>query len=107
MQFSAHTGTGLVSGLLSARARGVVASMWLVDDDATNVLMTLLHQGLRTLPDARAALSRAQTRMRRMTISDLREVAPDVLRGGDIQGPPASRPFQHPYYWSGFCYTGA
>ena len=100
-------GTGLVSGLLSARARGVVASMWLVDDDATNVLMTLLHQGLRMVPDARVALSRAQSRMRRMTISDLREVAPDILDSGDIYGAPTSRPFQHPYYWSGFCYTGA
>jgi hypothetical protein len=100
-------GTGLVGGLLSARARGVVAAMWLVDDDATNVLMTLLHQGLRTLPDARVALSRAQSRMRRLTISDLRDLAPDVLASGEIQGPPTSRPFQHPYYWSGFCCTGA
>jgi len=100
-------GTGLVSGLLAARARGVVASMWPVDDAATNVLMTLLHQGLRKDPDAQVALSRAQSRMRRMTISELRNVAPHVLDSGDVGGPPASRPFRHPYYWSGFCYTGA
>ena len=42
----------------------MIAAMWLVEDEDTKVLMTLLHQGLRMVPDARVALSRAQSRMR-------------------------------------------
>jgi CHAT domain-containing protein len=100
-------GTGLVGGLLSARARGVIAAMWPVDDVATSVLMTLLHQGLRKIPDGRITLSRAQSRMRGMTISEMRRIVPDVLDSGGFDGPPGSRPFEHPFYWAGFCYTGA
>jgi CHAT domain-containing protein len=98
--------TGLVSGLLSARARGVIGAMWPVDDAATRVLMTLLHQGLREVHDGRIALSLAQSRMRAMTIRELREIAPDVAASGDFDGPPAARPFTL-LDWAGFCYTGA
>lgn len=100
-------GTGLVSGLLSARARGVIAAMWPVEDAYTKVLMTLLHKGLREIPDGRIALSRAQSQMRGMTISEMRGIAPDMLDSGDFDGPPGSRPFENPLLWAGFCYTGA
>jgi hypothetical protein len=62
---------------------------------------------LREIPDGRIALSRAQSQMRGMTISEMRGIAPDMLDSGDFDGPPGSRPFENPLLWAGFCYTGA
>ena len=69
--------------------------------------MTLLHKGLQNIPDGQIALSRAQSQMRGMTISEIRGIAPEMLDSGDFDGSPVSRPFENPLLWAGFCYTGA
>jgi CHAT domain len=100
-------GTGLVSGLLSAGAKGVIASMWPVDDFATQALMTILHHRLRESTDGRAALRDAQMKMRDITIEELRELhLLTVDDDDDFDEPPGSHPFAHPFFWAGFCYTG-
>jgi len=97
-------GTGLVSGLLSAGASGAVASLWPVDDLATRVFMTYFHRALAASPDVPAALRAAQRQVRSTTLSQLSEA--DARELGGSAGPRSSRPFEHPFFWAGFCYAG-
>jgi CHAT domain-containing protein len=81
--------------------------MWPVDDLATRVLMTLLHSRLRRSEDARSALRGAQTELRDLTLAQFRKLGPHPAGQAEIDGPPTHRPFEHPFFWAGFCYTGA
>ena len=73
----------LARAFLYAGASGVVASLWDVDDRATEVFMTHFYEGLfrRKLP-ADAALQYARDAMR------------------------TSAAWRHPYYWAGFVFIG-
>jgi hypothetical protein len=99
-------GTGLVAGLLSAGARGVIASMWPVDDTATRLLMRLLHEQLAASGNAPAALQSAQRSLRRLTVTELRELDAPLAASEFAGEAPHSRPFAHPFHWAGFAYTG-
>lgn len=97
-------GTGLVSGLLSAGARGAVASMWPVDDFATRIFMTYFHNALSASRNVPAALRAAQHQLRSTTLSQL--AVADARELADDSSPRDSCPFEHPLFWAGFCYTG-
>lgn len=54
---------GLAGAFIAAGARGVVGSLWEVDDAATHPLMVAFHQAYRRTRDPAAALRAAQLRM--------------------------------------------
>ncbi len=58
---------GLVRGLLYARARSLVATLWNVQDRATSTLMRSFYSHLRDSPDTAAALRRAMLAQREKT----------------------------------------
>ena len=74
---------GLTQAFLQAGARGVLASLWRVEDRATARLMELFYRGLASGESEAAALAGAQRAM-------LRE--PDRA---------------HPFYWAGFVLSGS
>ena len=62
---------GLARAFYVAGVPQVVMSLWNVDDEATTVLMTHFHEGLRTLPPAEAL---------RAAILETRRVHPEISR---------------------------
>lgn len=70
---------GLASAFLAAGASGVVASQWLIDDDATSVLMSAMYAGLADGLGPAEALRQAQLT--------------------------AATRFPHPYHWGSFVYV--
>lgn len=81
--------------LLSVGAQSVVASMWKVDDRATELLMTRFYDDL--VADGGHGY--------RMATSDALEEAKNWLR--DYTNEKGERPYRHPVYWSGFLLIGA
>jgi CHAT domain-containing protein len=76
-----HRALGLAQGFLSAGARSVVVSQWLVDDISTEQLMVRLHGHLGSPPDAATALRKAQLE--------------------------TQQHYPHPYHWAPFMAVGA
>ena len=76
--------TGLGGAFLAAGARGVIGSLWEVNDARTSALMQRFYAFYRTTPDAAVALHRAQL---------------DLLKNGTA----AER---SPSAWAGFEYAG-
>lgn len=70
---------GLTQSFLAAGARGVVVSLWPVDDRSTADLMASLYAGLSDGLGAADALRRAQL---------------EIVAGGGNRA--------HPYYWAPF-----
>lgn len=75
---------GLAGAFLAAGARGVVGSLWKVDDEQTRVLMTSFHQLYQQNQDGPGALRSAQLQM--LHVRDPRTSSPAA--------------------WAGFRYTG-
>jgi hypothetical protein len=75
---------GLARAFLVSGARGVVASLWRVDDEATSVLMEHFHQYVAEGDHPSVALQKAQTDVR--TNTDNNWAAPN--------------------FWAGFVYVG-
>ena len=69
------------NAFLVSSVRSVVASLWAVDDDATNILMQAFYKNLQTM-DKQEALRKAQA-----TLS-------------------ATPGFEHPFYWGAFVLYG-
>ncbi len=76
-----EAGAGLPRAFMAAGSRGVVASLWKVDDLATAVLVKHLHRALAAGDPADVALQKAQQAVR-------------VWVNG------------HPAYWAAFCLSG-
>jgi tetratricopeptide (TPR) repeat protein len=107
---------GLPTGLLQSGVRGVVGSLWSVNDLSTLLLMgrfyELWHEeGV----DPRDALRRAQLWVRDASNEEKRKHFPEFEELGPPAGiSPAAREFwgharahAHPYHWAGFTYVGA
>ena len=71
---------GLTRGFLYSGARSIVASLWQVDDRATETLMTSFYRALVEGGDKRAALRQAQLE--------------------------TMKRYPHPFYWAAFQLTG-
>ena len=125
---------GLPAGFLQLGAIGLIASLWAVNDLSTALLMLKFYEyhlqndianvGDR-MPPARA-LRCAQLWLRDVTNTELSMLfgrfkqtalgAPeqvgisyDLARKNFTRytlGPPAERPFAHPYYWAPFAFYG-
>ena len=114
----------LPTGLLQAGAAGVVGSLWSVNDFSTAMLMMRFYEAWReegqTPPEA---LHTAQCWLREATNAELadyfhaqlpdttaRRLPQDVATAGYrrfwVESDADARPFEHPFYWAGFYYTG-
>lgn len=85
---------GFAYTFFRAGAESVLVSLWKVDDRATALLMDRFYDDWLGA-DGRPALGRAEA---------LRE-ATSWLR--DYESPDGTRPYAHPYFWSGFVLVGA
>jgi hypothetical protein len=114
--------SSLPAGLLLAGARGVIASLWLVDDCSTMLLMIRLHQLRRNGLDGCAALRAAQRWLRDTPAAELDNWAKaraDEMQADGVDANAVATvrhsvnavgndaPFAHPFYWAGFAYYGA
>jgi hypothetical protein len=115
---------GFSQALFLAGARGLVLSLWEVDDEATALLMFRFYENLLgkrglkgPLPRA-AALEEARRWLRSLSQEEANRLK-RLLMGGDLHAtsrgpvsllPPSgerpARPYEHPYYWSGFILIG-
>ncbi|HSU13464.1 CHAT domain-containing protein [Longimicrobium sp.] len=76
--------TGLGGAFLSAGARGVIGSLWQVNDDRTSLLMQEFYAKYRTNRDASSALRQAQIEMLRS--NDARKNSPASWGGFEYAG---------------------
>jgi CHAT domain-containing protein len=114
---------GLPGGLLQAGVAGAVASLWLVPDEATMLLMTAFYRyWRRKRREPAEALRGAQRWMRDATNRKLRRIATAAVHGGIGWPPPAAaaalleavaledpyeRRFADPVGWAAFTAIGA
>src|SRR5439155_3907559 len=108
---------GFSQALFLAGARSLALSLWKVDDTATALLMTRFYENLlgaragltAALPKAQA-LAEAKSWLRGLPADEAQRLAaglPGDARGAVRTRKPAqtatvTKPFAHPYYWSGF-----
>ncbi len=98
---NADEAISLPTGLLQAGVAAVIASLWSVSDLSTMLLLSKFYVLWRTEnKEPSEALRQAQIWLRDSTET---EIAPLL---GKRPRNPNSRPFEHPYYWSAFSYTG-
>ena len=71
---------GLVRGLLYAGARGVLVTLWDVNDESTAEFMKVFYEALRANGNKAAAMQEAMAEIRRR--------------------------YAHPYYWAPFLLVG-
>jgi CHAT domain-containing protein len=113
---------GFSQALFRAGARGLVVSLWQVDDTATALLMARFYENLlekpegafKPLPKAEA-LAEAKRWLRGLGPDEVLQLTKDLpTRGtrGRIEPrkaaavPAVVRSYEHPYYWSGFILSG-
>jgi tetratricopeptide (TPR) repeat protein len=117
IRYSADEFIGLPGAFLQGGACGVLSTLWPVADRATNLLIRQFYQAhlVDRLPPA-SALRRAQLWLRDAT----REQIADYYRSVGVNqeshgayvdvilgGAPGERPYEAPFYWSAFQFTGA
>jgi CHAT domain-containing protein len=107
---------GLARGLIAAGARGVIVSLWQVNDQATRLLMIEFHRRLQTGARPADALRDAQLALRKL---DATAVA-DELASRSIPAdrasarrtvsladePPRLVGYDHPMFWAPFVLIG-
>jgi CHAT domain-containing protein/tetratricopeptide (TPR) repeat protein len=113
---------GFSQALFVAGARGLVLSLWPVEDAATALLMTRFYENLlgtpegavRPMPKAQA-LAEAKRWLRGLSADELEGLTKDLPRRGTrgnvepragAGAAKAVRSYDHPYYWSGFILVG-
>jgi hypothetical protein len=112
---------GFSQALFLAGARSLALSLWKVDDTATALLMSRFYENLlgaragltASLPKAQA-LAEAKSWLRGLQAEEVQRLAaalPGEARGvvrtrKPSQTPAPTKPFAHPYYWSGFILIG-
>lgn len=127
---------GLPAGFLMAGAPAIIASLWAVDEEATMFLLTRFYEeAYRNGKSLPSALREAQRWVRNATANELvdvlntrlafrqrtrdavgNELADDdkpsiadllVIRRNFKNRAPDERPFEHPFYWGAFTFSGA
>lgn len=116
---------GFSQALFRAGARGLVVTLWQVDDRATALLMTRFYENLLGTPDGgaaprpkAAALAEAKAWLKALSAEDVARLTADLPKGlpngtrgvrrerDNLNAADAPRPFAHPYYWSAFILIG-
>jgi CHAT domain-containing protein/tetratricopeptide (TPR) repeat protein len=88
---------GFAYPLLQVGARSVLLSLWKVDDEATSLLMRRFYEAW--MGEAGDGPRRRPARAK----AEALRVAKRWLREYEIDG---RRPYEHPYFWSGFVLIG-
>lgn len=111
---------GLVTAFMQAGAKGVIASLWLVNDLSTALLMIQLYKYLRTMKPHQALLS-AQKWLRNARKRDLLQLGQELSRlnvpealslfsGRDAEAlwsmDDESTPYSNPFFWAPFVFNG-
>ena len=104
---------GFSQALFLAGARSLVLSLWKVDDQATQLLMTRFYQNLLgrraglhgPLPKAEA-LREAKEWLRGLTVVEAAALTRSEPRPPAEAAPAAARRYDHPYYWAAFILIG-
>jgi CHAT domain-containing protein len=86
---------GFAYPLMRAGAKSVLASLWSVNDESSELLMRRFYENW---------LGRKNTATPRMNKSEALREAQLWLR--DWRDPKGRQPFRHPYYWSAFALIG-
>lgn len=113
---------GFPAGFLQARVPGVISTLWPVADISTALLLASFYRfHLHDRLDLAKALRKAQARQRDSSADDL-NLADQYERRYKMSGKrdlkaydamhhyrnnPDAKPFEHPYFWAGFIYSGA
>ena len=100
---------GFAGLAMQAGVKSALASLWLVDDVGTVLLMSNFYQQLQSTPIKSAALRQAQLNLlhRKATVEDEQIVGLDVeVNLPTITVAEQDRDFTHPYYWAGFTVIG-
>ena len=90
---------GISRALLYAGAKSVISSLWLVDDQATALLMEVLYADLApqgTIDSGRDPIS---------ALEDAKRVLAHGWPASSQPRPGMPEP-RHPYYWAGFIFYG-
>jgi CHAT domain-containing protein/tetratricopeptide (TPR) repeat protein len=113
---------GFSQALFVAGARGLVLSLWPVEDAATALLMTRFYENMLGTPEGTVkpmgkaeALAEAKRWLRGLSADELDGLTKDLPKRGTrgriepragAAGAKAVRTYDHPYYWSGFILVG-
>lgn len=101
---------GLPYAFLAAGAPLLLGSSWMVEAQATTLLMTRFHQQIRRLRQRPSrALAEAQQWLRSRNRAQIEAALADCF-GEQPKGqwiPEGEHPYQHPYWWAGFRLIGA
>lgn len=96
---------GLPSGFLAAGSPTVISSLWMVDDEATSLLMARVYENLQKGVTKTRALNEAQRWLRRLP------PAAPITTHGDLRFTLTTAPvpvdYTHPFYWATFYLSGA
>lgn len=100
---------GFAGLAMQAGVKSAIASLWLIDDVGTVLLMSDFYEQLQSTPIKSAALRQAQVNLihQKTTVKDSQIKGLNV----EVNLPPMNRinqeqDFTHPYYWSGFTVIG-
>jgi CHAT domain-containing protein len=110
----------LPAGLLQAGFAGVAASLWSVSDISTAILMARFYElwrkgGRGPVEALREAQQWVTSTAAQMKLADWYERQYEASRRSDpdafawmtyYQTNPHVKPFEHPYFWAGFFFTG-
>jgi CHAT domain-containing protein/Tfp pilus assembly protein PilF len=109
---------GFAQALFLAGGRGLVLSLWKVDDNATALLMSRFYQNLLgkrpglDQPMGKAlALAEAKAWLRGLSSEEVNQHIAQLPRGAEVERPSAPvpaavHPYAHPYYWAAFILVG-
>ena len=100
---------GFAGLAMQAGVKSALASLWLIDDVGTVLLMSDFYQQLKSTPIKSAALRQAQVNLLKQKVF----VKKAQIRGLDVEvnlpeitSAEQAQDFTHPFYWAGFTVIG-
>jgi len=97
---------GLGYQIQKAGAKAVIASLWTVNDQSTEILMTAFYNALEQGKTKAEALQAAQTALITNDFSAVGGSRGTIAVVSNRTGLPVSPSLNHPYYWAPFILIG-